>query len=77
MYTFLTTFGLTMMHNLYGIHSILGIRNFPVHSILGFLPLTMTPNPKLNPDPAGIVFRPFSSFVFTGFVQRSGVGGAS
>jgi hypothetical protein len=34
------------------------------------------PNLSLNSDPACIVFRSFSSFVFLGFVQRLGAGGA-
>ena len=33
-------------------------------------------NPTLNSDPACVVLRSFSSFVFLGFVQRLGAGGA-
>jgi hypothetical protein len=38
--------------------------------------LILQPNPALNSDPACIVFRSFSSFVFLGFVHRLGAGGA-
>jgi len=34
------------------------------------------PNPPLNSDPACIVLRSFSSFVFLGFVRRFAAGGA-
>ena len=42
----------------------------------GEFQLLGVPNLPLNSDPACIVLRSFSSFVFLGFVQRLGAGGA-